>query len=118
MTGLKKLTGLKRLLAVFMVTLALGFGGAALAGPLDDAKAAGWVGERTDGYLGILPGAPSNAGNLARDINAKRRAKYQGIAAANGTSLAAVEMLIGKKLIARARPGDFIMNAGGQWVRR
>ncbi len=112
------MTRLNRLLAVFMVSLALGLGGAALAGPLDDAKAAGWLGERSDGYVGILAGAPANAGALARDINAKRKAKYQGIATANGTSLAAVEMLVGKKLIARAKPGDYIMNAGGQWVRK
>ncbi len=112
------MTGLKKLLAVFIVALALGLGGAAVAGPLDDAKAAGWLGERTDGYVGILPGAPSGAGALARDINAKRRAKYQGIAAANGTSLQAVEILVGQKLIARARPGEIVMNANGQWVRR
>ena len=112
------MTGLKKLLAVFLFSLALGLGGAALAGPLDDAKAAGWLGERSDGYVGILAGAPANAGALARDINAKRKAKYQGIASANGTSLAAVEMLVGKKLIARAKPGDYIMNAGGQWVRK
>ena len=112
------MTGLKKLLSVVIVALALGLGGAAVAGPLDDAKAAGWLGERTDGYVGILPGAPSGAGALARDINTKRRAKYQGIAAANGTSLQAVEMLVGEKLIKRAKPGDFVMNASGQWVRR
>ena len=112
------MTGLSNLLAVFMVFLALGLGGAALAGPLDDAKAAGWVGERTDGYIGVIGGAPASAGNLARDINAKRMAKYQGIAAANGTSLQTVEMLVGQKLIARAKPGDIVMNANGQWVRR
>ena len=112
------MTRLNRLLAVFMVSLALGLGGAALAGPLGDAKAAGWVGERTDGYVGVIPGAPASAGNLARDINAKRKAKYQGIAAANGTSLQAVQMLVGQKLIARAKPGEMVMNANGQWVRR
>ena len=112
------MTGLKKLLAVFTVALALGLGGAAVAGPLDDAKAAGWLGERTDGYVGILPGAPTSAGTLARDINSKRRAKYQGIAAANGTSLQSVEVLVGEKLIKRATPGSFVMNANGQWVRR
>ncbi len=112
------MTRVNRLLAVFMFSLALGLGGAAFAGPLDDAKAAGWVGERTDGYLGVIAGAPAGAGNLARGINAQRRAKYQGIAAANGTSLQAVELLVGRKLIARAGPGEIVMNAGGQWVRK
>jgi uncharacterized protein YdbL (DUF1318 family) len=110
------MTQISKFLAVFLFSLALG--GAALAGPLDDAKAAGWVGERLDGYVGVVPGAPANATALAGSINSKRRSKYQGIAAANGTSLQAVEILIGKKLIARAKPGDIVMNASGQWVRR
>ncbi len=117
------MTRLTKLLAAFRVSLALGlggagFGGTALAGPLGDAKAAGWLGERSDGYLGVVSEAPVSAAALAADINAKRRAKYQGIAAANGTSLAAVEMLVGEKLIARAKPGEIVMNANGQWVRR
>ena len=109
---------LAKFLTVFLFCLALGLGGAALAGQLDDAKAAGYLGEGSNGYLGVLGGAPASAASLAADINTKRRAKYQGIAATNGTSLAAVEMLIGQKLIARAKPGDIVMNANGQWVRR
>ena len=112
------MTTVTRFLAVLMFSLALGMAGAAFAGPLDDAKAAGYLGEGSNGYLGVLGGAPASAASMAADINTKRRAKYQGIAAANGTSLAAVEMLIGQKLIARAKPGHIVMNANGQWVRR
>ncbi|MCH7943719.1 MAG: YdbL family protein [Proteobacteria bacterium] len=109
---------LAKFLTVFLFCLALGLGGAAHAGQLDDAKAAGWVGERLDGYVGVIAGAPATATALAGTFNAKRRAKYQGIAAANGTSLQAIEILMGEKLIARARPGEIVMDASGQWVRR
>ena len=109
------MTKVTKFLAVLLFSLALG--GAAIAGPLDDAKAAGWVGERLDGYVGIIPGAPASATALAGGINSKRRNKYQGIAAANGTSLEAIEIMVGQKLIARARPGEIVMNASGQWVR-
>ena len=109
-----------RTLTVLLLALALALPLAtqARAGPLDDAKAAGWVGERPDGYLGVVPGAPASAQNLAQDINAKRRAKYQGVADAQGTSLAAVEAVAGEKLIGRASPGEMVMGASGQWVRK
>ena len=112
------MTRFSRLLAAFMFSLALGLGGAAMAGPLGDAKAAGWVGERIDGYLGVIAGAPASATTLAKGINSKRRAKYKGIAAANGSTIEAVQMLVGKKLIGRARPGEMVMNTSGQWVRK
>ena len=90
----------------------------AQAGQLDDAKAAGWVGERPDGYLGVVPGAPASAQTLAGDINAKRKAKYQDIASSQGTSLQAVEVVAGEKLIRRAKAGQFVMTPAGQWVRK
>ena len=91
---------------------------AAQAGQLDDAKAAGWVGERPDGYLGVVPGAPASAQALAGDINARRKAKYQDIAGSQGTSLQAVEMVAGEKLVKRAKPGEYVMTQSGQWVRK
>jgi hypothetical protein len=107
--------------AVLVLALSLGFSmmiaGGADAGALDDAKAAGFVGERADGYLGVVDGAaPGAVKALAADINAKRRAKYQGIADANGTSLQAVEAIVGNKLIERAQPGQYVMDATGRWV--
>ena len=116
------MTRAARTLTALMLALALGLilapAGPVDAGPLDEAKAAGWVGERPDGYLGVVPGAPGHVPGLVQDINAKRRAKYQGIAEANGTSLASVEAVVGEKLIARAMPGEIVMNASGQWVRK
>ncbi len=107
--------------AVLVLALSLGLSmmiaGGAHADALGDAKAAGWLGERVDGYLGVVnSAAPGDVKALAADINAKRRAKYQGIADANGTSLQAVEAIVGQKLIERARPGQYVMDASGRWV--
>ena len=107
--------------AVLVVALSLGLSmmiaGAVHADALGDAKGAGWLGERADGYLGVVDSAaPGGVKALAADINAKRRAKYQGIADANGTSLQAVEAIVGKKLIERAQSGQYIMDATGRWV--
>ena len=77
------------------------------------------VGERADGYVGIVdPSAPGGVVTMVQNINGKRRAKYQGIAAKNGTSLQAVEAIVGKKLIRRAKPGEYIMDSAGRWRRK
>ena len=108
-----------RILAALLIALGLALALAvAQASPLDDAKAAGWVGEQPNGYLGVVPGAPASAQVLVSDINAKRQAKYASVASSQGTTLQAVEIVAGEKLIGRARPGEFVMTASGQWVRK
>jgi uncharacterized protein YdbL (DUF1318 family) len=91
----------------------------AFAGALDDAKSAGYVGERPDGYLGLVdPGAPASARQLVDDINAKRRAHYASIATKTGSNVRAVGILAGEKLIANTPPGMFYMDAAGRWQRK
>lgn len=107
------------ILAVLLLALGLVLAPAMTqAGPLGDAKSAGWVGEQPNGYLGVVPGAPGNAQALVSDINAKRQAKYESIASSQGTTLRAVETVAGEKLIKRAKPGEYIMTPSGQWVRK
>ena len=60
----------------------------AWASPLDEAKGRGALGERYDGYLGVVSASASAADQaLAQDINAKRKAHYAGIGAKNGASV-------------------------------
>ena len=120
MNAMNRITRRLALLSIaLMAALALVPLSEARAGPLDDAKARGLVGERADGYVGIVdPSTPANIVALVKDINGKRRAKYQGIAASNNTSLQAVEAVAGEKLMQRARPGEFIMDATGRWRRK
>jgi len=120
MTAMKRMT--RRLaLSTIALTAALAFVPvtAPRAQSLDAAKTAGLVGERADGYVGIVdPSAPGGIVAMVQNINGKRRAKYQGIATKNGTSLRAVEAIVGKKLVRRARPGEFIMDSAGRWRRK
>ncbi len=91
---------------------------AARALDLSQAKSNGWVGERRDGYLGVIDGAPAEARALIDGINQERRAAYNSVASSNGVPLNQVEALAGQKLIERAAPGDFIMDAAGRWIRK
>jgi uncharacterized protein YdbL (DUF1318 family) len=92
--------------------------GVALADPLADAKRAGSVGERPDGYLGMVGNASAEVRALVQDINGKRRQKYGAIAKKNGTSVATVAALAGAKLVENAAPGEYVMTSAGNWVRK
>lgn len=89
-----------------------------VAQDLAQAKANGWVGERRDGYLGLIEGAPAEAQALVDSINRERRAAYNDVASSNGVPINQVEALAGQKLIERAAPGDYIMDAAGRWIRK
>jgi uncharacterized protein YdbL (DUF1318 family) len=103
-----------------IVLMAAGLGiSPAEAGALEDAKAEGLVGERIDGYLGVVDsGAPGSVRSMVDQINAEREAKYAEIAKKQGAPVAAVAQIAGKKLIERAPSGEYVMGADGQWRQK
>lgn len=111
-----------RLAKNLFMTLALFsalFSGQALADPLDDIRTAGYVGEKADGLLGLVdPGAPASAKSLMQSINSKRMARYQELAAENGTPVEAVQKMVANKLKSRLQPGWYYMDAAGSWKQK
>jgi hypothetical protein len=107
---------LRTLLAALLATAAL----VAAALGLDEAKAGGLVGERPDGYLGIVEPATAGAEvrELVESVNARRRDEYQRIAEANGVSLEVVRQLAGKKAIERTPAGQWVLLPDGRWTRK
>ena len=105
---------------VAIVLLSLGFLAApALAASLDQAKAAGQVGERIDGFLGVVDAnAPADVRAMVDQINAERQAKYKQIADKQGAPVAAVAQIAGKKLLERTPKGEYILGADGQWRKK
>ena len=82
-------------------------------------QAQGWVGERPDGLAGVVSAsAPAEARSAVERVNAERMVEYNRIAAQQKTSVAAVQAIVGKKLIDQAAKGTYIMNAQGQWVKK
>ena len=73
------------------------------------------MGERIDGYLGVVGGAPADVVQLVEQVNAERRAKYAEIAQKQGAPVEAVAQIAGKKLIEHTGPGEYVMGADGQW---
>jgi len=84
---------------------------------VEEAKTKGLVGERPNGYLGVVNPAAPEAQALANEVNEKRRQAYEDIAKRNRTQLDAVEALAGEKAIQNTKPGSFVEGPSG-WTRK
>ena len=91
----------------------------AWSAPLDDAKSAGLIGERPDGYVAsVQPNPPPDVARLVQEVNAKRRAAYEDIAAKQGVPVEQVGALTAEKIRAQASPGAYFMTSGGGWTQK
>ena len=89
------------------------------AADLSSAKADGWIGEKPDGYIGLVRNdAPPDVQALVRDVNERRRAEYERIAQRQGAPLSEVEKVGGMTAIEKTRPGHYIMDASGRWRKK
>lgn len=92
---------------------------AANAATLDDAKSVGQVGEGVDGYVHLVDkNASDDVKALVKDVNDKRRAKYQSIALTRGVSVEDVAALAGAKLVERAAAGQYVMDSSAKWRKK
>ncbi len=84
---------------------------------IDDAKARGEVGEQIDGYLGIVSGkSPSAAVRRAlQEINIGRKSVYTERARQENVTVEAMAASIGVKQLQKARPGEAVRDASGNW---
>lgn len=97
----------------------VGPGREARAEDLAEAKSAGQLGERIDGFVGVVSAdTPPELRALAGEINARRRAEYAAIAQRQGVALEVVAQLAGEKLVERAGPGEWVLGADGEWRQR
>lgn len=84
---------------------------------IDAAISQGIVGERVDGYLGLVKGtAAASIQRKMNEINVKRRFVYEGLARDTGTTVEQVGIVTGEKQIARLPAGAYYMDRNGRWV--
>lgn len=83
---------------------------------LGQAKASGQLGERPDGYLGVVQSG-GQAEEIASQINQARRAEYHRLAQKNGISVSDVEAIAGKKAIEKTPPGQ-IIQLNESWIKK
>lgn len=110
---------IKSLLAGLIAVLMLAVAAPAMADPLDDARAAGLIGERPDGFVSpVNANPPANIKSLVQSTNARRLAAYQDIAAEQGVPVEQVGALTAEKIINQLPAGWYYMDSSGSWVQR
>ncbi len=82
------------------------------------ARADGSVGERINGYLGIVGTATPELQRLVDDINNQRRQVYAERAQAEGATLEQYALTAGCLAIARTVPGEKYQAPDGSWQTR
>lgn len=82
------------------------------------ARAAGQIGEKTDGYLGYVtsPSGPVRA--VVEDLNIKRRAVYSEKARTAGATVEEYAFTSGCRLIAQTVAGEKYQAPDGSWQTR
>jgi len=83
---------------------------------LSSYKEQGFVGEKTNGFLGVVI-PQKGAKEIVQLINKARFEQYQKMANENNYSVQEIEDLAGKKSIQKTRPGHYI-EVNGQWVKK
>ena len=115
---------MRRLLIALSLMLTVAGGSAnaqsaAAKSTVDAAKVQGAVGEKADGFLGLVsPSAPAAVQSAVADINAGRAQAYKDIAAKTGVSESAAGEATARQLIARLPPGAYYKPLDGGWSRK
>lgn len=82
------------------------------------ARASGQIGEKMDGYLGIVGAETAELRRLVNDINIKRRALYAEKAKAANATLEEYALTAGCLAIARTERGEKYQAPNGAWQTR
>src|ERR1043166_6833385 len=85
---------------------------------VEAARASGAVGERYDGYLGVVGAVSGAVQSQVATLNIQRRSLYSSLAARKGVSPQDVGVTAGCQLLARVGVGEAYMWPDGAWRRR
>lgn len=108
------------------VAVGLVLGGLALAAPASAqrdpayqaARAAGQVGEKTDGYLGVVGNQSAEIRRMVDELNILRRQNYTERARAQGATIEEYAITQGCILISRTVAGERYQAPDGSWQTR
>ncbi len=84
----------------------------------DAARKSGAVGEKMDGYLGVVGAGSTDIKRLVADLNIKRREVYTQKAQAASATLEEYAFTAGCLNIARTVPGEKYQAPTGEWKTR
>jgi uncharacterized protein YdbL (DUF1318 family) len=107
-------------LAAAALALAATAGGAAmLQESASELRATNYVGERYDGFMGLVRPAPDRVRAQMDAINIRRRSHYTNLARRRGARVEEVAVAAGCEMLAlRIAPGQYYLLLDNQWRQR
>ena len=85
---------------------------------ITQARRGGLIGERFDGYLGVVgPNVPAELRRQVASINIRRRALYANLASKRGVSPQEVGITTACSLLRRISIGEYYLSGQGGWRR-
>ena len=87
---------------------------------INAAKAKGSIGETAAGYLAETGSGSVSAAERAamNEVNIGRKSVYTRLARDQNVQIEVVAAITGEKQIAKAKPGEKVMNAAGSWTTK
>ncbi len=82
---------------------------------VDQAIAAGRIGETIGGYLAAVGSINDAERNAMNEINIGRKSVYTSLAEQKGVSVDVIARLSGEKQLSKAAAGTMIMDESGSW---
>lgn len=104
-------------LVTLLTVLGLLIASPAWALDLHQARSAGKVGEKTDGYVAALEATPEVQA-LVKEVNTKRQLEYAHISRENGQTVDVVAKLAAQQIITKLEPGNTYQTPDGSWKKR
>ncbi len=105
-------------MAVAAACLALPAGASQNPATIDAARQAGVIGERYDGYMGLVDTPSAEVRRQVSAVNLRRRNLYIQLASRRNVNPQVVGIATACELIPRLAPGQFYMLGDGVWRRR
>ncbi len=109
---------LNKMFSRIVVIMLMLFSVSVFASELTQPKKDGIIGEKFDGYIGLVRSASPEIKALVTETNQKRKEKYQEVAIAKQLPLNKVELIAGESNINKTLVGDYIMLTEGQWQKK
>lgn len=107
---------MKKILSLVMI---LAFSANSWAITIGAAKAQGLVGERSDGYVGyVVTPARADVKTLVKGVNNKRKERFKRAVAKTNATMEQVSASFAQSALSKTKPGHYIQNANGQWVKK
>ena len=108
---------MKLLLKSFLAFLFV-ISSSAFASELTAPKKAGIIGERFDGYVGVVKDASPEIKELVKKINNKRKDAYKNIAKKRKQPLSTVQKIAGETAMKKTKKGHYIYLKERGWVKK